>query len=76
MAFLKIDTDKAFEVAQQHGGDKVLEKNPDINMVYLVDWNKNENELVWHVYYGNSRDDAKLRIAVNATTGEFLRKEK
>jgi hypothetical protein len=31
---------------------------------------------VWHVYYGNSRDDAKLRIAVNATTGEFLRKEK
>jgi hypothetical protein len=76
MAFLKIDTDKAFEVAQQHGGDKVLAKNPDLNIVYLVDWNRNENELVWHVYYGNNRDDAKLRIAVNATTGEYLRKEK
>ena len=76
MAFLKIDTDKAFEVAQAHGGDKVLEKNPDLNVVYLVDWNRNANELVWHVYYGNNRDDAKLKIAVNATTGEFLRKEK
>jgi hypothetical protein len=75
-AFLKIDTDQAFEVAQQHGGDKVLEKNPDLNIVYLVDWNRNENELVWHVYYGNNRDDAKLKIAVNASTGEFLRKEK
>jgi hypothetical protein len=76
MAFLKIDTDKAFEVARQHGGDKILEKNPDLNIVYLADWNRNENELVWHVYYGNSRDEAKLKIAVNASTGEFLRKEK
>ena len=76
MAFLKIDTDKAFQVAQQHGGDKVLEKNPDLNIVYLADWNRNENELVWHVYYGNNRDDAKLKIAVNASTGEYLRKEK
>jgi len=75
-AFLKIDTDKAFEVAQQHGGDKILQKNPDINIVYLADWNGNENELVWHVLYGNSRDDARLKIAVNASTGEFLRKEK
>lgn len=76
MAFLKVDTDKALEVAQKHGGDKVLEKNPDINIVYLADWNKNENQLVWHVFYGNNRDDAKLKIAVNATTGEYLRKEK
>jgi hypothetical protein len=76
MAFLKIDSDKAFEVAQQHGGDKILEKSPDLNVVYLVEWNNSENELEWHVYYGNSRDDAKLKIAVNASTGEFLRKEK
>jgi hypothetical protein len=76
MAFLKIDSDKAFEVAQQHGGDKILEKNPDLNIVYLAEWNNTENELEWHVYYGNSRDDAKLKIAVNASTGEFLRKEK
>jgi hypothetical protein len=34
------------------------------------------NELVWHVVYGESRDNAKLKVAVNASTGEFLRIEK
>ena len=33
-------------------------------------------KVVWHVIYGNTRDDAKLRVAVNASTGEFLRVEK
>src|SRR5262249_21001575 len=65
-AFLKVDSDKALEVAQQHGGDKVLEKNPDIPILYALDWNRNTNELTWHVIYGNSRDDSKLRVAVNA----------
>jgi len=74
--FLKIDSDKAFEVAQQHGGDKLLEKEPDTPVLYRLDWNPQENELVWHVVYGTSRDTAKLRVAVNASSGEFLRVEK
>lgn len=76
MQFLKVDSDKAFEVAQKHGGDKQLEKNPDLNIFYLVDWNSGANELVWHVIYGDTRDQAKLKVAVNASTGEFLRVEK
>lgn len=76
MAFLKTDSDKAFEVAQKHGGDKILAKNPDLNVVYLLDWNRYENELIWHVIYGDDRDSAKLKIAVNASTGEFARTEK
>jgi hypothetical protein len=74
--FLKVDTDKALEVAQQHGGDKLLEKEPDTPILYLLDWNPRKNELVWHVTYGNSRDTAKLRVDVNASTGEFIRAEK
>jgi len=74
--FLKTDTDKAFEVAQQHGGDKLLEKEPDTPILHLLDWNQQTNELTWHVIYGTSRDTAKLRVAVNASTGEFLRVEK
>src|SRR5438477_502229 len=31
--------------------------------------------VVWHVMYGGSRNDAKLILDVDATTGEFLRKE-
>jgi hypothetical protein len=75
-AFLKIDSDKALEVAEKHGGDKIVAKNPDISIFYLLDWNRANNELVWHVIYGNTRDDAKLRVAVNASTAEFLRVEK
>lgn len=76
VAFLKIDSDQAFDVAQKHGGDKILEKDPSIPVIYICDWNHNTNELIWHVIYGTSRDEAKLTVAVNATTGEFIRVEK
>jgi hypothetical protein len=76
IAFLKIDSDQAFETAQKHGGDKILEKAPDIPVIYICDWNHNTNELVWHVIYGANREGAKLTVAVNASTGEFIRVEK
>lgn len=76
IAFLKIDSDQAFETAQKHGGDKVLEKAPDTPVIYICDWNHNTNELVWHVIYGANREGAKLTVAVNASTGEFIRVEK
>jgi hypothetical protein len=74
--FLKVDSDKALEVAQQHGGDKLLEKAPDTPVLYVLDWNHATNSLVWHVIYGTSRDVAKLTVEVNGTTGEFVRLEK
>jgi hypothetical protein len=74
--FLKADTDKAFAVAQLHGGDKLLEKEPDTPVLYVLEWNRQENDLLWHVIYGTDRETAKLRVAVNATTGEFSRVEK
>lgn len=76
MAFLKIDSDQAVETAQKHGGDKVLEKAPDTPVTYVCDWNRNTNELVWHVIYGSGREGAKLVVSVNASTGEFIRVEK
>jgi hypothetical protein len=76
IGFLKVDSDKAFDLAQKHGGDKVLEKNPDTPILYVLDWNRTANTLTWHVIYGNSRDDAKLIVDVNGTSGEFIRVEK
>ncbi len=76
MQFLKVDSDKAFETAQKHGGDKLLEKEPNTPVMYLLSWSGETNELVWHVIYGTDRDSAKLRVAVNASTGDFLRVEK
>lgn len=73
IAFLKVDSDKALETAQKHGGDKLEADTP---IVYVLDWNHANNELVWHVIYGVNRDQAKLRVAVNATSGDFIRVEK
>lgn len=74
--FLKIDSDQAFDTAQKHGGDKILQKDPNTPVFYVCDWNHSGNDLVWHVIYGSSRDDAKLAVSVNASTGEFIRVEK
>jgi hypothetical protein len=76
IAFLKIDSDQAFTTSQKHGGDKILEKEPDTPVFYVCDWNHNTNQLVWHVIYGTGRDNAKLTVAVDASTGEFIRVEK
>jgi len=70
--FLKVDSDKAYDVAQKHGGDKIS----GTPTIYLLDWAPGENKLVWHVIYGNSRDNAKLVVDVDASTAEYLRKEK
>jgi hypothetical protein len=76
VAFLKTDSDKAFEVAQKHGGDKLLAKAPDTPILYMVDWSTPTAELIWHVIYGANPYEAKLKVAVNANTGEFIRVEK
>lgn len=74
--FLKIDSDKAYEVAQKNGGEKLTAKNPKQPIFFVLDWDGAKNLVLWHVIYGDSQDDAKLKIAVNASTGEFLRVEK
>ena len=76
VAFLKVDSDQAFAEAQKHGGEKILAKNPATPVIYICDWNHNTNELTWHVIYGGSREDAKLTVAINASTGAFTRVEK
>jgi len=73
--FLKVDSDQAFDVAQKHGGEKILQDNPSLAITYLLDWNRGGGNLVWHVIYGTSRSDAKQVIDVDATTGAFLRRE-
>lgn len=76
LAFLKIDSDQAYQVAQKHGGEKLTRKDPKQPVFFMLDWNAQKSLLVWHVVYGSSLDDAALHVAVNATSGEFLHVEK
>ncbi len=73
--FLKVDTDKAFEVAQEHGGKQVLEKDPKVSVGYLLDFDVQSSQLRWHVIYGGSESTGKLTVLVDASSGAFLRKE-
>lgn len=73
-AFLKIDSDKAFGVAQEHGGAVLLKQDSKQPVFFLLEWST-KNRLVWHVIYGESRNDAKLAIAVDASSGAFIEKE-
>ena len=75
-AFLKVDSDKAFETALKHGGDKLVKAKADQPVFYTLDWSARENVLTWHVIFGTGLQDAKLRVAINASTGDFIRVEK
>ncbi len=75
IAFLKIDSDKAFKTAQEHGGEAITKKDPKQPITYILDWNGARNQLLWHVIYGTDANDSKLRIAVDASSGEFVAKE-
>jgi hypothetical protein len=72
--YLKVDTDKAFEVAQAHGGKQVLEKDPKVSVGYLLDWDSQSSALRWHVVYG-SESAGRLAVQVDASSGAFIRKE-
>jgi hypothetical protein len=76
IAFLKVDSDAALQTSQKHGGDKVLETTPDTPIFYVLDWSHASNQLIWHVIYGTDRDSAKLRVEVDASSGDFIRVEK
>jgi hypothetical protein len=76
MAFLKVDSDKAYEVARKNGGEKLTRKEAKQPVIFLLSWDATKNQLVWHVLYGENPTEAKLRIAVDATSGAFLQVEK
>ena len=76
IAFLKVDSDKAYEVAQKNGGDKLTKRDPKQPVMFQLAWDASKNQLVWHVLYGENPTETKLRIAVDATSGNFIRVEK
>jgi hypothetical protein len=60
LAFLpllvKTDTDKAFEITRQHGGDAILKKNAQQPITYLLLKDRKQNVPVWYVIYGTRRE--------------------
>ena len=76
LAFLpllvKTDTDKAYEITRQHGGEAILKKNAQQPVTYLLLKDRKQNVPVWYVIYGTSETDRKGIGVINATTGAFV----
>src|SRR5882762_6223910 len=76
LAFLpllvKTDTDKAFQITLQHGGEAILKKNAQQPITYLLLKDRKQNVPVWYVIYGISEKDRKGIGVINATTGAFV----
>ena len=70
--FLKIDSDKAFEVAQANGGAALLKKKPEQVVKYFVLWNPKKRVLQWYIMYGLDKESAADTGVVNALTGAFI----
>lgn len=66
----KIDTDKAWEVALQHGED-FNRKNPNIPITYTLAVEKGSDP-DWRVIWGQSAGQSSFSVLVDASTGEFL----
>jgi len=77
LAFLpllvKTDTDKAFALTLQHGGDAILKKEAQQPVMYILLKDRTQNVPVWYVIYGTSEKDRKGIGVINATTGAFVR---
>lgn len=72
IAYLKVDSDKAYDVALKHGGEKLVKKDKNEAVTYRLDWDGRKNILTWHVIFGPDPHNADLRVAVNASTGDFM----
>jgi hypothetical protein len=69
---LKTDTDQAFAIAQQHGGDAILKKFPQQPVTYVLLKDRKQNLPVWYVIYGSSEADRKGIGVINANTSAFV----
>lgn len=69
---VKTDTDKAFAITQQHGGDAILKKDAQQPVIYVLLKDRKQNVPFWYVVYGTSEKDRKGIGVINANTGAFV----
>lgn len=76
LVYLKTDSDQVFETAQKHGGAALLKKEESLPVNFSLGWENRGSALRWHVLYGDSINDPKLDVVIDATSGDFVRVEK
>lgn len=70
---LKVDSDRALEIAHGHGGERILKRNPQQPVTYVVEMAHGETTPHWYVIYGRNLKENKGIGIINATTEKFVR---
>jgi hypothetical protein len=66
----KVDTDKVWETALQHGRD-YNSKNPQTPISWTLGMDKG-NDPTWRVIWGQSAGESSFSVLVDASTGDFV----
>ena len=66
----KVDSDKAWETALEHGRD-YNSKNPQLPISYTLGMDKGTDP-VWRVIWGESAGESSFSVLVDASTGDFM----
>jgi hypothetical protein len=73
-AFLfKTNSDDAFKVAQEHGGEGLLKRDEKLPVTYALQMSRGQSVPYWFVIYGTDMKNNKGVGVINATTGAFVR---
>jgi len=73
--YLKVDSDKAYEIALAHGGKDFIAKNKDAEIRYTLNFDGRSNQLRWIVNMESASAKARpLTVILDATSGTFLKK--
>jgi hypothetical protein len=73
--YLKVDSDKAHDIALAHGGKEFAAKNKDATIRYTLTFDGRSNQLRWIVNMESASAKARpLTVIIDATAGTFLKK--
>lgn len=74
--YVQVDSDKAFSIAQEHGGTSLFKKDPKQSVYYFLALDTNGKTIAWFVSYGKSLKDTQGIGIIDAGTGKYLRAAK
>jgi hypothetical protein len=74
--YVQVDSDKAFTIAQDHGGASLLKKDPKQPVSYFLALDTNGKTIAWFVSYGKSLKETSGIGIIDASTGKYLRAAK
>jgi hypothetical protein len=68
---VKIDSDKAYKIALEHGAD-YAKKNPNMPVMFQLEWTRRHRFPAWRVIWGESVSISGFSIFVDGGDGSYL----